>query len=1149
MQIKQCINDSWSFTKTALNTNLVDVLQATTSWSAITIPHDWLIYNSQNLYEDSIGWYKHTLTLEHDADTSKIYRLYFEGIYMDSSIYINGELVGEWKNGYTSFFIDVTSHLKRGENELIVKVVHQGPNSRWYSGAGIYRSVWLYELPQTHIVPQGIYITPKKSDLYWTVDVQSEIAQFAMLHNPQIQHELINREGECIHRYTANITDRIQHDSWNVFNITCWDTHNPYLYTLKTSLLDEGKIIDISFNRFGFRTISFDQNEGFFLNGRYIKLNGVCQHHDLGALGAAVNKDALRRQFDILFEMGVKAIRTAHNVPAVEFMELADEMGMLVVSELYDMWERPKTPYDFARFFHDSYEQDVASWIRRDRNCPSIIMWSIGNEIYDTHADTRGQDITRLLMNEVLKHDPHHHAVVTIGSNFMPWENAQKCADIVKFAGYNYAEKYYEEHHKQHPDWYIYGSETASTVQSRGVYHFPLEQSTLSDDDEQCSSLGNSSTSWGAKSTEHCIIADRDATFSLGQFIWTGFDYIGEPTPYHTKNSYFGQIDTAGFKKDSFYIYQSAWTSYKEAPMVHIFPYWDFSEGQLIDVCVCSNAPKVDLFFNDGLVGSYEFDHKHGQKLVASWKIPYTSGTLKAIAYDEHGQIIAEDTKSSFEDPAQIVLKADRFAFEANGQQLIFVEIQMHDEHGTEVANANNRVLVQVEGAGRLVGLDNGDSTDYESYKGNNRRLFNGKLLAIIASTHESGEAKVVVTSKGLPTAELILEAIPAVSPVSSHALYSYDEAHVASLQNNRFDTDCDIPIRKIEILTPQGRTFSNETRQLPFEVKLYPKHASYDDVIWRVTNVSGVDSNVATITANGHHALVEALGDGQIYIRAATKNGTEKIKQYSILDLNIEGLGQAHLDPYQLVSAAYFNSEHSTDNLTNGNERGMATARDGKSIIAFTRINFGEVGSNQITLPVFSLDSDPLTIELWEGIPHDQHARKLADLHYQKETKWNTYQEETYEIPKTLKGIQNIFFVLHKKIHLKGFIFTRILKGTMHMPALAYDALYGDTFTKTAEAIEGIGNNVSIVYNNMDFGDAGVTKVTIEGESPIDINTIHIQIQTEQEEYKEIIEFKYSSGYTSRTFNINKLTGNCKLTFVFLPGSQFNLKSYTFHN
>ena len=370
-----------------------------------------------------------------------------------------------------------------------------------------------------------------------------------------------------------------------------------------------------------------DPDKGLILNGRKIKLFGVCEHHDLGALGSAFNKEALRRRFKILKDMGVNAIRTFHNMPDPQFMDLADEMGFLIASEAFDMWERSKTTYDYARFFKEWSHKDVMSWITRNRNHPSLLMWSIGNEIYYTHADVRGQEITKMLMEYVKEFDPNENAKVTIGSNFMPWENAKKCVDIVKIAGYNYSEKYYEEHHEKHhekhKDWIIYGSEAASVVQSRGIYHFPFEKSILADDDEQCSVLGNSTTSWGAKSPERCITDDRYAEFSLGQFIWTGFDYIGEPTPYHTKNSYFGQIDTATFKKDSYYIYQSEWTDYRKKPMIHILPYWDFSENQIVDVRVCSNAPKIELKLNGKVIGKYNIDHKKGKDLVGWWKIPY----------------------------------------------------------------------------------------------------------------------------------------------------------------------------------------------------------------------------------------------------------------------------------------------------------------------------------------------------------------------------------------------------------------------------------------------------------------------------------------------------------------------------------------------
>ena len=432
-------------------------------------------------------------------------------------------------------------------------------------------------------------------------------------------------------------------------------------------------------------------------------------------------------------------------------MDIADETGMLILSEGFDMWERSKTDYDYARFFDEWVEKDVASWVRRDRNRPSIIGWSVGNEIFDTHADERGQEVTAWLKRLVKLHDPEGNGYVTFGSNYMQWENGQKCADILKLAGYNYGERLYEEHHAAHPDWMIYGSETASVVQSRGIYHFPLSETLLTDDDEQCSSLGNSCTGWGAKNTEACIIPDRDAEYCAGQFIWTGFDYIGEPTPYSTKNSYFGQFDTAGFAKDSAYVFRAEWTDYKAEPFVHIFPYWDFSDGLPCDVRVCSNAPRVELFKDGVSMGAYDIDHKHGKELTANYVIPYEKGELKAVAYDENGNIIAEDIQRSFGDAVRIEAVPDKTEILADGSDLVYIEISAFDKDGTFCANANNRVNVSVEGAARLMGLDNGDSTDYDQYKGTSRRLFSGKMLAVIGSTDKTGEIKVTLASKGLP--------------------------------------------------------------------------------------------------------------------------------------------------------------------------------------------------------------------------------------------------------------------------------------------------------------------------------------------------------------------------------------------------------------
>ena len=729
---RKLFNFGWEFCKKPLGTSLDAVLKDN-DFYAVELPHDWLIFDSRNLYETTEGWYRKRFSCTLKKGQCAL--LNFEGVYMNSTIYLNGKEIFSWKYGYSGFTFDIAPYIKPGENEIVVRVIHQSPNSRWYSGAGIYRNAWLSIKDAAHFYTDGIYTAIRKNEDHWSVEIDAAVAlpEDMGASALSIRHQITGMDGTLLSGAmdnafapadvfcpyeNKNIRLFANSQKLMVCNPLLWDVTSPVLYNLTSELLLNGKTIDISSCRIGFCTKEFTPEEGFLLNGRKLRLNGACEHHDLGSLGSAVNKTALRRKLLLLKEMGVNAIRTSHNMPATELMDLADEMGILIDSEAFDMWERPKTTYDYARFFKEWSRRDVASWIRRDRNHTSVIMWSIGNEIYDTHADAHGEEITRYLCGYVRENDPKLNAPVTIGSNYMPWAGGQACADIVKYAGYNYSECYYDEHHKKHPDWIIYGSETASVVQSRGIYHFPYHKSILADDDEQCSSLGNSSTSWGAKNTLACITDDRDTYYSAGQFIWTGFDYIGEPTPYHTKNSYFGQIDTAGFPKDSFYIFQAEWTDYKKAPMVHLFPYWDFNNGQPIDVLACSNAPMVELFFNGKSLGKHTLDHKGGHDdLLAHWQLPYENGSIRAVAYDENGTCIATDEHNSFGDATALILTADRDTLKADGRDLIFLTIHAVDAKGNPVENANMRVTVSVTGAGRLLGLDNGDSTDFEQYK------------------------------------------------------------------------------------------------------------------------------------------------------------------------------------------------------------------------------------------------------------------------------------------------------------------------------------------------------------------------------------------------------------------------------------------------
>jgi len=1136
---KQRFNDNWLFAKFALGTTLADIKASDSIWNEVDIPHDWLIYDTNNLYETGEGWYQKQFKIEKIASNDYI-SFRFDGIYQDSTIYINGTQAFCWKNGYTTFEFDATPYLVVGSNEIIVRVVYESPNSRWYSGAGIYRNVWLKTGLQDRFISDGIYMTPvKESDSMWRVEIDSELNLRSETNSYLVNHALLDMNGNLMTERSDQVMPSDSKHSKNLLiaSPALWDIGQGNLYAIKSTLFKDGEVVDVVINRFGFREVEMSPDGGFVINDRRTKLFGVCQHHDLGALGAAFNKEALRRQFQLLLDMGMNAIRTAHNAPAVEFMELADEMGIIVCSEILDMWKNPKTTYDYARFFDEWIERDMAAWIRRDRNCPSVVMWCIGNEISDTHIDERGLETTKWLAEQVLVHDPKAHALATIGSNFMPWENARKCADVVKLAGYNYADKYYEEHHAMYPDWMIYGSETASTVQSRGVYRFPLAQSILADDDEQCSSLGNCSTSWGARSTEACIIADRDAAFSLGQFIWTGTDYIGEPTPYHTKNSYLGQIDTAGFFKDAAYIWQAAWTDYKEKPMVHIFPYWDFSEGQLIDIRVTSNAPKVELFFNEVSLGTFEIDHSKGRKLIGDWQLPYQVGELKAIAYDENGEIIAEDVVTSFKDATAVTLKPNKTEMVANGEDLIFVEIGTVDENGVHVANANNRIEVSVSGAGRLIGLDNGDSTDYDSYKGTSRRLFSGKLLAIIAANHEPGEIVLMATSIGLAAATQTFTVTQGEIPAGTSVALV---ANTPSVQND------EIPIRKIELISTGSHVLNEDLREIVVEARIHPTNATYHDLSWRVTNAAGIDSTIASLEVlDQQRVKVTALGDGQFYLRCMTTNGADQPRLISQLDFSATGLGEAYLNPYDFISGGLYT--RSNIELTNGNDRGVATDRELESHVGFENVDFGSIGSDTITLPLFSLTPQAFPIEIWAGMPSDPSSEKICEVIYDLGTKWNTYQEKTYQLPRKLTGLTTICFVFKQKVHMKGLSFAKPIKAYEQLFATDYNFISGDSFTVTKHAVEGIGNNVTLIFDEMDFASRGISKIQICGSTPLATNTIQMRFSDGENESIQVVEFEQSDDYTVQEFELESVSANQQVSFIFLPGCQFNFKWFKF--
>ena len=1133
---RQLFCDNWEFAETSLFTEYEDA----SGWKRVDIPHDWLIYDVKALYRDSTGWYRRKYTHKNDGLRTV---LRFEGVYMDSSVYVNGVRAFEWKNGYTTFDADITDFLREGENLIAVRADHRAPNSRWYSGAGIYRNVWLCRYPGTHILPDGVYIT---ADEGVTVTVEAErpagvTVDGLTIHTAIYDGDklLAQTESPCLAadsgelpapavregcRYSIN-THKLYLD-----DPRRWDIEDPKLYDCLNELKRNGEVIDSRVTRFGFREMRFTPDKGFFLNGRNVKIHGVCEHHDLGALGAAMNKDALRRKLTKLRTMGVNAIRTAHNPPAAELMELCDEMGFLVLSEFTDVWEIPKTEFDYVRFAKEWRERDIASWVRRDRNHPCLIGWSLGNEIPDTGADEHGQELTTLMRRLVRQSDPRGNGAVTIGSNQMRTENGQKCADILGVAGYNYAEELYERDHAERPQRCIYGSETSSIVTSRGIYHFPLEEANLGDDDGQCSALGNGSPIWAAKNWEWCITKDRDAEFCAGQFIWTGFDYIGEPTPYDSKNSFFGQFDTAGFEKDGAYVFRGAWTDSRTEPFVHIFPHWDYGEGDIIDVRVASDLPKVELYLNDHLIKSQEFDREHGKELLLDAKIPYEPGRLRAVGYNEQGVQCAVCSQESFGDTAKLCAVPDVSEFRADGRSLVFVTIYAVDGKGRRVCNANDRVNVEVTGAGRLIGLDNGDSQDFEQYKGVSRRLFSGKLLAIIAAKDVPGEVRVKVTSPSAQGGEITLTAVPAEVP---------EGVSCAEENSGEFITG-DIPVRRIG-LAGESRVFTPERRTLRFETVLYPAGASYRDITYRLTGANGIDSRLARIvSSDGTGVTVECLGDGEFYLRALCRNGTDRVRLMNSVRLTGEGLGNAFHDPYGLVEAGLCTL--TGGDVKNGIDHGMRFGLTG-GWFGTENIDFGETGSDTVTIPVFAEVSTPFPIRIYDGTPDS--GELLGEYEYCEPSEWLVYKPETYKLKKPLKGVHTISIEGTRKFDVKGFVFEKRRKELSELFA-AEARVYGDSYTVSGSDVIGIGNNVIADFGEFDLTDFTPSKLVITGRTKLPFNSI--QAVFEGDDKRTVLcDFARSEEYTAREFPLYDIAGKVKVSLIFLPGCDFDLRSIKF--
>jgi len=700
------------------------------------------------------GWYRKAFKLPKTIQGKRVF-IEFDGVYMNSDVWLNGVHLGNRPYGYSSFQYELTPHLKFGDekNVLAVRAKVQQPCSRWYSGAGIYRHVRLTVTDSVHIAKWGTYVTtPEVSEKEATVRVETKIRnQSTSAQQVMLETVIVDDTG----REAANssVIQTVEADSISVFEQflkvpkpKLWSLENPRLYRIESKVHVNGRTADACVTPFGIRTFEFTIDKGFFLNGRHVDVKGVCLHHDQGCLGAAVHTRAFERQLEIMKSMGCNAIRTSHNPPAPELLDLCDSMGFLVMDEAFDEWKRAKTLYGYGRFFDEWSERDMTDMIQRDRNHPSVILWSIGNEIPE-QDNANAYEMSKRLVDICHKEDPTRPVTSACNSPASAVKNGfSKPLDVF---GVNYQMPFYQTLKGKEK---LIASETASAVSTRGEYNLVRDSGTL----KIVKELNNQCTSYDGSTAESTLKAVKSAPWVAGQFAWTGFDYIGEPTPFDwpSVSSYFGIVDLCGFPKDRYFLYQSQWT---DKSMVHILPHWNWQglEDQEIPVWCYSNCESVELFLNGKSLGEKKFSDTQDLHLV--WKVPYAAGTLKAVAKN-NGNAACSDEVQTTGAPAKIVLTPDRTEISADGEDLSYVKIEIVDQEGRVCPNAENQVKFKIEGEGVIAGVDNGNPISHEHFKACERKAFHGLCLAVVQSKRERGAIRLSAESEGLQATEVIIQ-------------------------------------------------------------------------------------------------------------------------------------------------------------------------------------------------------------------------------------------------------------------------------------------------------------------------------------------------------------------------------------------------------
>jgi beta-galactosidase len=758
------------------------------AWRPVTLPHDWAIagpfldkgpYGGMGrLPSWGIGWYRKKLDIP-ASDRGRSIFLDIDGAMSHSTVWLNGKLVGGWPYGYSSWRVDLTPHVvPGGVNQLAIRLDNPMESSRWYPGGGIYRNVWLTKSNPVHVAQWGTRITtPQVSKEAAQVDLALTVENLSAAATSVVASTDIfaidpdgTRLGKAVARIAPTTLDVAQGDratvsgSATIARPRLWGpppTQTPHRYVAVTTLRHNGRVIDEYETRFGVRSLSFDPARGVIVNGEHVMLNGVNQHHDLGALGGAWNDRAAQRQLDILVDMGVNAIRMAHNPPAPELLDMTDRMGILVMDEAFDVWQRRKTPLDHHLFFDDWHEQDLRAMIRRDYNHPSVIMWSVGNEVGEQNTGDEGAAVARQLVAIAHEEDRNRPIVGSMNTG-APGSAFAKAFDAIVLnyqgAGVRTKAPTFAAFREQHPDKVILGSETAAAYSSRGEYQFPVPGGVSNPvrpgvgadwTTRQVSAYELFAADFGLSADRTWAMQDQNP-FVAGEFVWTGFDYLGEPAPfYSSRSSYFGIVDLAGFPKDRFWLYKARWKP--GVRFVHVLPHWTYPgrEGQVTPVHAFTSGDEAELFVNGKSQGrqkrapyAYRFRWDY---------VTYEPGEVKVVAYKD-GKVWAEEAVRTADAPARIVASADRGRIAADGRDLSFVSVELQDVKGNFIAADKREVRFTLDGPGELVATDNGDPTDFTAFPSATRKLFNGRALAIVRGVPgRAGPVTLRVSADGLP--------------------------------------------------------------------------------------------------------------------------------------------------------------------------------------------------------------------------------------------------------------------------------------------------------------------------------------------------------------------------------------------------------------